>query len=236
METSPWLLLGRSRYFSKIDLYDAINQIKLAPEESSHGLLIEEFGIISAQGYFQEIMDNLTCDLQGVAIYLDDILMGRANLKGRWFRILPDKIRHVSSRRSATQCGIDKSCYVQSSGPVKDRVLRLIPASIGGASCPLTCCAKWSYLEKWYMWYNWGRGMGWRKTMTKKRYQIPVLPSIQIRRIQLANKNSTLQAPVRPEEGPEDEERRLKFFWLAVFWKILIHAIQYWDGLYQYHM
>ena len=33
------------------------------------------FGIASAPGYFQEIMDQLTCDLKGVAVYLDDILV-----------------------------------------------------------------------------------------------------------------------------------------------------------------
>ena len=81
--------LGGSRYFSKIDLADAFNQIKLAPVSqrrlactTSRGMLLQTrlpFGIVSAPGYFQEIMDKLTCDLQGVAVYLDDILVGGAN-------------------------------------------------------------------------------------------------------------------------------------------------------------
>ena len=33
------------------------------------------FGITSAPGYFQEIMDQLTSNLDGVAVYLDDILV-----------------------------------------------------------------------------------------------------------------------------------------------------------------
>ena len=36
------------------------------------------FGISSAPGYFQEIMDQLTRDLQGVAVYMDDILVSGA--------------------------------------------------------------------------------------------------------------------------------------------------------------
>ena len=33
------------------------------------------FGISSAPGYFQEIMTQLTSDLPGVAVYLDDLLV-----------------------------------------------------------------------------------------------------------------------------------------------------------------
>lgn len=77
--------LGGGFCFTKIDLADAYNQIKLAPESqrrlalSTHrGVLLQTrlpFGISSAPGYFQEIMDKLTCDLPGVATYLDDILV-----------------------------------------------------------------------------------------------------------------------------------------------------------------
>ena len=67
--------LGGGYFFSKIDRADAYNQIKLAPESqrrlalSTHrGVLLQKrlkFGITSAPGYFQEIMDNLTADLKG---------------------------------------------------------------------------------------------------------------------------------------------------------------------------
>ena len=79
--------LGGSHYFSKIDLVDAY-QIRLSPESqrrlalSTHkGVLLQTrlpFGITSAPGYFQEIMDKLTGDLEGVAVYLDDILVSGA--------------------------------------------------------------------------------------------------------------------------------------------------------------
>eukprot|EP00731_Ephydatia_muelleri_P010105 Em0005g691a len=76
--------LGGGHGFTKIDLADAYNQIQLSPESqkrlalSTHrGVLLQmrlPFGISSAPGYFQELMDKLTCDLQGVAVYMDDIL------------------------------------------------------------------------------------------------------------------------------------------------------------------
>jgi len=77
--------LGRGYGFSKIDLADAYNQIMLSPESqrrlalSTHqGVLLQQrlpFGIKSAPGYFQHIMEQLTSDLKGVAVYLDDLLV-----------------------------------------------------------------------------------------------------------------------------------------------------------------
>ena len=81
--------LGRGHGFTKIDLADAYNQVCLGPESqrrlalSTHrGVLLQKrlpFGIISAPGYFQEIMDQLTQDLPGVAAYIDDILVSGDN-------------------------------------------------------------------------------------------------------------------------------------------------------------
>ncbi|KAK3756424.1 hypothetical protein RRG08_029095 [Elysia crispata] len=77
--------LGGGHYFSKIDLADAYNQIQLSPASqeklalSTHrGVLLQQrlpFGITSAPGYFQEVMDQLTHDLPGVAVYIDDCLV-----------------------------------------------------------------------------------------------------------------------------------------------------------------
>lgn len=77
--------LGVGHGFTKIDLADAYNQIKLAPKSqrrlalSIHwGVLLQKrlpFGIKSAPGYFQEIMEQLTKDLPEVAVYLDDVLV-----------------------------------------------------------------------------------------------------------------------------------------------------------------
>ena len=102
--------LGRGYGFSKIDLADAYNQICLGPESqkklalSTHrGVLLQKrlpFGIISAPGYFQDIMDQLTQDLPGVAVYLDDILVSgdtaedhAANLRGLLQRLQEKGLR-----------------------------------------------------------------------------------------------------------------------------------------------
>ena len=77
--------LGGGFGYTKIDLADAYNQIQLAPESqrrlalSTHrGVSLQQglpFGIKSAPGYFQEIMENLTSDLPGVAIFQDNMLV-----------------------------------------------------------------------------------------------------------------------------------------------------------------
>ena len=75
--------------FSKIDLADAYNQIMLSPESQKRlalsihrGVLLQKrlpFGISTAPAHFQEIMDQLTSDLNGVAVYVDDILVSGAS-------------------------------------------------------------------------------------------------------------------------------------------------------------
>ena len=85
---SPEILMQRlsgGYGFTKVDLADAYNQIPLGPVSqrrlalSTHtGVLLQKrlpFGITSAPGYFQEVMEQLTADLSGVAVYLDDILV-----------------------------------------------------------------------------------------------------------------------------------------------------------------
>ena len=76
--------LGGGFGYTKIDLTDAYNQIQLALESqrrlalsTHHGVILRQrlpFGIKLAPGYFQEIMENLTSDLPGVAIFQDDML------------------------------------------------------------------------------------------------------------------------------------------------------------------
>ena len=83
--------LGGGYGYTKIDLADAYNQIPLGPNSqqklalsTQKGVLLQmrlPFGISSAPGYFQEIMEQLTADLPGVAVYLDDILVSGADAK-----------------------------------------------------------------------------------------------------------------------------------------------------------
>ena len=75
--------------FTKIDLADVYNQVKLAPESqrrlalrTHQGILGQmhlSFGISSAPCYFQRIMGQLPRDLRGVAVYLDNLLISDSN-------------------------------------------------------------------------------------------------------------------------------------------------------------
>ncbi|KII74191.1 hypothetical protein RF11_00565 [Thelohanellus kitauei] len=77
--------LGGCHYHSKIDLSEAYNQVKISPKSQKRlakSTFKAEFlqtrlplGIKSSPGYFQELMEKLTAGLQGVATYLDDILV-----------------------------------------------------------------------------------------------------------------------------------------------------------------
>ena len=81
--------LSGEYYFSKIDLANAYDQVKLSPESQKRlslstrrGVLLQKwlsFGISSAPGNFQEIMKKIRRDLAGVAVYLDNILVSGCN-------------------------------------------------------------------------------------------------------------------------------------------------------------
>ena len=114
--------LGGGCGFTKIDLADAYNQVRLAPESqkrlalSTHrGILLQTrlpFGITSAPGYFQSIMDKITSDLQGVAVYMDDLLVSGANARQHLqnLRALLQRLQNKGLR-----CNLAKCVFAQSS-------------------------------------------------------------------------------------------------------------------------
>ena len=67
--------LGRTHYFSNVDLPNAYNQIDPGPERQKHRGVLLPFGINSATGYFQDIMNRLTSNLTGRAVSMDNILI-----------------------------------------------------------------------------------------------------------------------------------------------------------------
>eukprot|EP00795_Rhopilema_esculentum_P005001 gene5001-biopygen83 len=141
--------------FTKIDLADAYNQIALGPESqkrlalSTHqGVLLQMrllFGISSAPGYFQEIMDQLTSDLPGVAVYLDDILVSGStaeehltNLKSLFERLSEKGLRCRFQKCSFAQPYIEYLGHLLSSkgiakSPKVDAVLKMpAPNDVSG--------------------------------------------------------------------------------------------------------
>ena len=110
------LKFGGGYGFTKIDLADAYHQIPLSPESqkklalSTHrGVLLQKrlpFGISSAPGYFQEIMTQLTKDLKGVVVYLDDILVTGATATERVqnLRALLQRLQEIGLRCRLEKC------------------------------------------------------------------------------------------------------------------------------------
>ena len=112
--------LGGGFGYTKVDLADAYNQIKLSPESqrrlalSTHrGVLLQQrlpFGIKSAPGYFQEIMENLTSDLSGVAVFQDDILVSGKDANDHMNNL---KSLFVRLDEKGLRCRLDKCKFAQ---------------------------------------------------------------------------------------------------------------------------
>ena len=71
---------------------------------------IMPFGISSVPGHFQQIMNELTCNLPGVAVYLDDILVSRSTVeKHLW------NLQHVLKRleNKGLHCRKSKCLFAQ---------------------------------------------------------------------------------------------------------------------------
>ena len=76
---------------------DAYNQIRLAPESRKRLALSKNRGVLLQNGlpfeisfdpeYFQKIMDDITKDLPGVAVYLDDILVSGKNAEDHLYNL-----------------------------------------------------------------------------------------------------------------------------------------------------
>ena len=106
--------------YTKIDLADAYNQIPLGPESqkklalsTQRGVLLQmrlPFGITSAPGYFQGIMNQLTSDLPGVAVYLDDILVSGANAEDH-LKNLRNLLKRLDEHN--LRCRLEKCQFAQ---------------------------------------------------------------------------------------------------------------------------
>ena len=125
--------------FTKIDLANAYNQIKLGPESrrklalSTHrGVLLQNvlpFGISSAPGYFQKIMDDLTSDLPGVTVYLGDLLVSGVDAEDH-IRNLERLLERLQSK--GLRCRKEKCQFAQLEVEYLGHVLSKKGISMGG--------------------------------------------------------------------------------------------------------
>ena len=89
--------LAGGRMFSKIDLRQAYQQVPLEPESKKYVVINTlkglfqytrlPFGISSAPGIFQRLMENILQGLPGVVVYLDDILVAGASEEEHLMRL-----------------------------------------------------------------------------------------------------------------------------------------------------
>ena len=81
----PFATLSKGKSFTKLDLSQAYQQLPLE-EESKQFVVINTtkglfrynrlpFGISSAPGIFQRVIENVLKDIPGVVAYIDDILL-----------------------------------------------------------------------------------------------------------------------------------------------------------------
>lgn len=89
--------LSGGKYFTKIDLKDAYLQLKVHPDSRKYLVIITQrgyfaykrlpFGVSFAPALFQRTMDQILSGIDGVACYLDDILITAPNLTLHMLRL-----------------------------------------------------------------------------------------------------------------------------------------------------
>ncbi|KAK6743719.1 hypothetical protein RB195_010799 [Necator americanus] len=141
--------LNGGQLFTQIDFAEAYLEVEVE-EESKEMLRINThrglyrynrlpFGVKSAPGVFQQIMDSIICGLEGVAAYLDDVIVTgrtqqehRHNLEALFggiheygFRVLLEKCNFLMPQIRYLGCIIDKDG--RHPDPVKIEVIRQLP-------------------------------------------------------------------------------------------------------------
>ena len=149
-----------TNYFSKVDLADAYNQIELGPESqrrlalNTHRGVLQTrlpFGISSATWYFQDVMNQLTNDLPGMAVYLDDILISGKTVEDH-LNNLRRLLKRLNDR--GLRCRIQKCVFAQDSvtytiscdgiskGPKADAVTKMpAPSNVHSYTRSLVLCS-----------------------------------------------------------------------------------------------
>ncbi|CAK1590190.1 unnamed protein product [Parnassius mnemosyne] len=95
--------LGGSKFFSKIDLSQAYNQIELDDTKKYNRLV---FGLASNPGIFQRIMVNLLKDIEGIVVFLDDVLIASDTIENHihTLRKVLDKLKEYGLTLKREKC------------------------------------------------------------------------------------------------------------------------------------
>ena len=112
-ETDLFATLERGKTFTKIDLSQAYQQLKLDAESQKYVVIYTHkghfkytrlpFGISSAPGIFQKAMENLLQDISHVNVYIDDILITRKT-EAEHLHILERVLKRLGLRAKKLKC------------------------------------------------------------------------------------------------------------------------------------
>ena len=87
-------------------------EVKFKPDVTPQFCNLVPFGISSATGYFQDIMNQLTSDLTGVAVYLDDILISSTTAEDH-LNNLRQLLKRLNDK--GLRCRIEKCVFAEDS-------------------------------------------------------------------------------------------------------------------------
>ena len=107
--------------FSKIDMSNAYLQIEVAEEDRKYLVISTEkglfqyrrlcFGLASAPGIFQRFLSQLLCDIEGVAVFLDDILICSKSKADQFQKVnmVLERLKSANVQLNKSKCEFDKS-------------------------------------------------------------------------------------------------------------------------------
>ena len=108
--------LGKGKFFSKLELSHAYQQLPLDSESKNYAVINTHkglfrytrlpFGVASAPGIFQRVMEGVLQGIEGVAVYLDDILIA-APTEETHLRILDEvlgRLEQAGLRAKRSKC------------------------------------------------------------------------------------------------------------------------------------
>ena len=114
-------VVNKSTYFSKLDLANAYLQIPVCESDQSFLVISTEkglfkykclpFGLASAPGIFQRFISQLLCGIEGVVVYLDDILVCATSLGEleKKLRLVLDRLSNANVKLNVKKCELNKS-------------------------------------------------------------------------------------------------------------------------------
>lgn len=108
--------LGKSQYFTTLDLKSGFHQIEMAPQDTcktafstEYGLfefLRMPFGLKNSPSTFQRVMDNVLCNVKNCVVYLDDIIIFSTSLQEHILNLknVFDRLRKFNLKVQLDKC------------------------------------------------------------------------------------------------------------------------------------